>query len=204
MTPATSAIMTTTAERMVKSATGQSSRSACSDLMWPSHHVSDITISSRLIAGSPTLHISWANLAFTCRGQGPGAMPRRHSPLRWWSSQRNDRYGSACRRPRHATSPARPPSARPRAGGRLGGEHLEGLVAVAVGRRTRYPEPGTDDLDLSPGAHPHQHQQRLTEAGQQTCPLPGATGAPARRAAARPTQARSTPGATAYEAVRRR
>jgi hypothetical protein len=61
--------------------------------------------------------------------------------------------------------------------GRLGGEHREGLIAVAVGRRPRYPEPGTDDLDLALGAHPHQHQQRLAKAGQQAGSLTGAASA---------------------------
>ena len=61
--------------------------------------------------------------------------------------------------------------------GGLRGEHLDALVAVAVGRRARHPEPGTDDLDLALGAHPHQHQQRLAEAGQQAGSLTGAAGA---------------------------
>jgi hypothetical protein len=58
--------------------------------------------------------------------------------------------------------------------GGLGGEHREGLVAVAVGGRAGHPEPSTDDRKLALGAHPHQHQQRLAKAGQQARPLAGA------------------------------
>jgi hypothetical protein len=58
--------------------------------------------------------------------------------------------------------------------GGLGGEHPDTLVAVAVGRRARQPEPGTDDLDVAPGAEPNQHEQRLAEAGQQASALAGA------------------------------
>ena len=59
----------------------------------------------------------------------------------------------------------------------LRGEHPEGLVAVAVGRRAGHPEPGTDHRDLALGTHPHQHQQRLAEAGQQAGSLTGAADA---------------------------
>jgi hypothetical protein len=79
----------------------------------------------------------------------------------------------------HEVRPALPghlPQCLVRVGG-LGGEHREGLVAVAVGRRAWHPEPGTDDLDVRFGAEPHQHQQGLLEAGQQACPLPSAAGA---------------------------
>jgi hypothetical protein len=68
------------------------------------------------------------------------------------------------------------------------GEHLDALIAVAVGRRARHPEPGTDDLDIALGAQPHQHKQRLAEAGQQAGSPYGCRGLGARCAAAWPAR----------------